>query len=178
VQVQVFDRTVATPTGDNSIVVQYQTANYFQSAAVGLQNRDGTAGLCHVWDLRYPRVSAPLKARTAIRMEPVLLTGVEERDTPYAGRRTLEATPSVVRDRVTLRLSLLTPGPGFPAPVLSIYGADGRLVRVLAGQSPVANRQSPVSIVWDGRDASGVRVAPGLYFVRAGPASTKLTVVR
>ena len=46
---------------------------------------------------------------------------------------------------------------------LAVYGADGRLVKVLiaAGRSPGAH-----TVVWDGRDATGRVVSAGTYFYR------------
>jgi hypothetical protein len=74
------------------------------------------------------------------------------------GPLTLRAVPSVTRTSSQL---------GFSAPVSSslgvwVFGVDGRMVRALAlavGQQSVA---------WDGRDMEGRRVAPGVYFARAG----------
>ncbi len=51
---------------------------------------------------------------------------------------------------------------------LAVYGADGRLVKVLvaAGHNPGAH-----TVVWDGRDATGRVVSAGTYFYRltSGP---------
>jgi hypothetical protein len=46
---------------------------------------------------------------------------------------------------------------------LEIFNVLGQRVRVLANEEMGAGRYSPV---WDGRDAAGVEVAPGVYFVR------------
>jgi hypothetical protein len=53
----------------------------------------------------------------------------------------------------------------------------GQLVRVLLSREMDAGRYSPV---WDGRDAAGVAVTPGVYFVRleAGRFSAARKVVR
>jgi flagellar hook assembly protein FlgD len=58
---------------------------------------------------------------------------------------------------------------------MSIYNAAGQLVRDLG-----VGRGVP--IYWDGRDASGQRVAPGVYFVRVetatGAKHSKLILAR
>jgi hypothetical protein len=177
VEVLLYDRTVPTPTGDNSIVIQYHTLNYPQALSVGLQNFDGSVGLCHTWNDWYPRVSAPLKAGTALRLEPVLLTGVEE--PAVAGRAAaawLIAWPNPSRGRTFIALG---PGGGAGSTV-RLFDSSGRLVRVLAAQSSVGNRQSAIAVVWDGRDGSGRQVAPGLYFAQAGAgdAVQKLVLLR
>jgi photosystem II stability/assembly factor-like uncharacterized protein len=45
---------------------------------------------------------------------------------------------------------------------LKIYDASGRLIRSL---NPVSSIQNQGSVVWDGTDNSGKRLAPGIYFV-------------
>lgn len=52
---------------------------------------------------------------------------------------------------------------------VSIYSTDGRLVR----QFPAAR-----SVVWDGRDASGTKVRPGLWVVRASGLGAMPVLVR
>jgi hypothetical protein len=74
------------------------------------------------------------------------------------GRGMLRAVPSVTRMWSNL---------GFSAPVASavevcVIGVNGEMVRTLL----VASGQQ--SVVWDGRDMAGRRVAPGLYFAHAG----------
>ena len=174
-EVMLYDRTVPTPTGDNAIVAQYRDLNYSQGLSAGLQNKDGTVGLCYTYNDWYPRVSAPLKAGTALRFETVQMSGSEE--PPASGpptARILSVGPNPCRGRAFIRLQ---PAPGNSDEV-RIFSADGRLVRALASQSPFANRHSPIALVWDGRDQSGLSVGPGLYFVQAGEAVQKLALVR
>jgi hypothetical protein len=176
-EVLLYDRTVPTPTGDNSIVVQYQTMNYPAAPSVGLQNGDGTKGLCHVYNQWYPRVSAPLQAGTALRFETVQLAGAEE---PPAGGppspRAMNIVPNPCRGRTLITLG---PGPGTGSTV-RLFDSSGRLVRALFLQSSIFNHQSSMSVVWDGRDESGGLAAPGLYFVQAGAgdAVQKLVLLR
>jgi hypothetical protein len=51
---------------------------------------------------------------------------------------------------------------------LAVYDVRGRLVRRMLDEERSAGRHA---VVWDGRDESGLRVAPGIFFVRfeAGP---------
>ncbi|MEO0082313.1 MAG: hypothetical protein ABIL25_08495, partial [candidate division WOR-3 bacterium] len=69
VQIQIHDYTTPTPTGDNSITIHYATANDYTQATVGFQNSAGTLGLTHCSNAWYPRVSAPLRAGRALRIE-------------------------------------------------------------------------------------------------------------
>jgi hypothetical protein len=79
-------------------------------------------------------------------------------------RRALVAAPNPFRDRTTIFLS----GSATAGRALRIFDPAGRLVRVLdlpAGGSELAE--------WDGRDASGRPVAPGVYLVRTDPAGSQ-----
>jgi len=46
---------------------------------------------------------------------------------------------------------------------LAVYGADGRLVRMLLAEERVAGRHT---IGWDGLNEAGRKVASGAYFYR------------
>ncbi len=82
--------------------------------------------------------------------------GVEE---PIAANapRLLRAWPNPAASEVHLALD---DAPGV-TPAIEIYDAAGRLVRRLAGNA------SGTSIRWDGRNADGTLLAPGLYYARA-----------
>jgi len=69
--------------------------------------------------------------------------------------RALAARPSVGTAPVRVMLSR-RPEPGSK---LEVVDAAGRLVRVLA------TRGEPI-VAWDGRDASGLKASPGVYFLR------------
>jgi hypothetical protein len=85
----------------------------------------------------------------------------ESRPAPVAS--VVRIAPSVGRAPVCIRLTSASSE-------VSVYDASGRRIRILsAPQSPLPN---PYSLTWDGRDFSGARVSPGVYYFRAaGPAS-------
>ena len=68
------------------------------------------------------------------------------------------------------RFTLTLPEAGGPAVRVAVYALDGRLVRELVRGNLGAGRHE---IAWDTRDASGARVRPGLYFVRASFGSER-----
>lgn len=71
----------------------------------------------------------------------------------------LAVVPSIVRDRCNIRYTLPAAGPAD----LSIYDAAGRKVRqLIAGNQ----RAGTHHIYWNGGDAQGQRLAPGIYFCR------------
>ncbi|MEO0079279.1 MAG: hypothetical protein ABIK44_01190 [candidate division WOR-3 bacterium] len=166
VQVQLYDTTVVTPTGDNSILIQFQTANHYQSATVGLQNRDGSSGLTHVWNDVYPRVSAPLTARRALRFETVANVGVADSSDFGAGSGPrLEVAPNPFRSRTNIRFGPASDRAKFR---VAVYSADGRLVRQLVPEAGSG------CFVWDGCDELGQPAGAGLFFVRAEAGTRRL----
>lgn len=83
-----------------------------------------------------------------------------------ASGSTLAAWPNPSRDVVNLRCGANSR--------LRVYDLTGRLVRTLGAAAGAS--------AWDGRDDSGLRLGPGVYFVRAdGPAGSgtrKITLIR
>lgn len=73
---------------------------------------------------------------------------------------TLVAQPNPFRDET--RLSLATaPGIG-----VEVFTVDGRCVRVLSA------RPADGAVIWDGRDAGGRQLSPGLYLMRSRSSGT------
>ncbi|HDQ99726.1 MAG TPA: hypothetical protein ENN51_05535 [candidate division WOR-3 bacterium] len=158
VQVQVYDRSVPTPTGDNRIEIHFKTVNHFERVTVGLQNHDGSAGLTHYWNRWRPRTAAPLVPGQALAIEAMAPIGIAEPARMSVPAR-LSAHPSVFRSR------LLVTGGREPGP-LAVFDAAGRRVAELA---PVR----PGEWQWHGRDESGFPCPAGVYFLRAGPAGVR-----
>jgi hypothetical protein len=82
----------------------------------------------------------------------------------------LQAWPNPFRTAISLQLT-----PGSPAE-LTIFDAAGRRVRSF----PAASRRLSAvgSFLWDGRDAAGREVAPGIYFAALGATNPSLKLVR
>ncbi|MBN2537364.1 hypothetical protein JXB37_03700, partial [candidate division WOR-3 bacterium] len=160
VQVQVFDRTVPTPTGDNRVEIHFRTANYLQAATVGLQNHDGSEGMTHAWNGWGPRTAAPIVAGQALRLEGIPATTVGERPGTPSPRAALLAAPSVFTREVRFSADAARSG----AVRLDVFSSDGRLVRRL---TPGRNEWR-----WDGCDQAGRPVPAGVYIVALpGPGS-------
>jgi probable HAF family extracellular repeat protein len=82
--------------------------------------------------------------------------------TSFAG-----ATPNPSRGASRFDFSLARAGRAS----LVLVDVSGRIVRTLADGDYAAGSQS---IVWDGRDASGARVAPGIYHARLATGASML----
>jgi len=79
----------------------------------------------------------------------------------------LTVSPNPFRTTTAISLQLTANRPGN----VQVYDASGRRVRVLA----VSRKLSAVgSVLWDGTDSEGRRVAPGLYFIQAASGRSVL----
>ncbi|MDH3216528.1 MAG: T9SS type A sorting domain-containing protein [Candidatus Krumholzibacteria bacterium] len=101
-------------------------------------------------------------------------TGV--RPTKYARGAPLESWPNPFNATTQISFNLETGG----RVQLLIYDVKGRMVRSLVDTELVA---APWSAAWDGRDASGRRLATGVYFARLAvngriTASRKVVIAR
>jgi subtilisin family serine protease len=104
-----------------------------------------------------------------------LATSSTEGGVPAGTSRHLASWPNPFGRAATLGFRVTTPGPA----TLAVYDASGRLVRVILAGSVSAGEHTAI---WDGRDASGGLVAPGVYFSwLRSPGScdqTKMLVIR
>jgi hypothetical protein len=104
----------------------------------------------------------------------VAQTGLtEEHRQPVAPSLRLAATPNPFRRAISVHLPA-------GSPELRIHDASGRLVRVLSAPGSLTHR--PSALTWDGSDAAGRALPPGVYILTvdspAGRVSTPVTLVR
>jgi len=150
----IYDTTVQTPTGDNVLLVQYLTANSYNSSTMGIQDPTMTIGIQCLFDASCHRGAAPLLPGRAIKYtttDPTI--GIAE--TPaQAVRASIRAWPNPFSTAVRFDLSHHVLDASNPA--LAVFDNSGRLVRALTGAA------------WDGRNQLGQLVSPGIYFCRIG----------
>jgi hypothetical protein len=177
-QVLIYDSTFVTPTRDNEIVFQYQTANYYGSSTIGIENGNSAVGIGYLFDSAYHRAAATILPGRAIRFTTLAPTeAVEEPATRNQGPGTsLRARPSVSGGRFAIEYSLPIGEDG----EIVIADCAGRLVRTFSiPHFPAPNRQS---LTWDGTDGRLRPVPAGVYFcaLKAGRAMLirKLLLVR
>ncbi len=98
-------------------------------------------------------------------------TGIAEgRNTPYAPRRTLTSDPSPFVNSTTIYLPS-----GVQSQTVRIHDVTGKLVCELRASGV---ERTASSVLWDGRDESGVSQKPGCYLARCGALETKLVKSR
>lgn len=153
------DTTVATATGDNIIIAQYQTANLYSSSTIGIEDPTEAIGIQYAFNGSYHPGAAPLAPGRAIEYctnSPITNIG-DTKISPQLSRNPwIEIQPNPFNGKATISYSMLNRGLG----TLKIYNALGRLV---------INCHLPVSsncFFWDGKDSKGKKVMPGVYFFR------------
>jgi len=86
---------------------------------------------------------------------------------------------SIAPNPFSMSSSIVFHSPGVSQVGLEVYDTAGRLVRTQdLGSSPAGQH----SVSWDGRDASGAELSPGIYFIRLVSAeeevSAKVVIMR
>jgi hypothetical protein len=106
----------------------------------------------------------------------VSLTGVGSLDTGTPSRPSLRARAGIIRSPGVCATAFL---PSSEPVVVELLDVTGRVVRELLRQS-VATGETP--IFWDLKDAAGIPVRPGMFFVRlrspSGDGVTRFVILR
>lgn len=170
-QLQVHGRSVPTPTGDNALSLHLRTFNYYRTGTVGMQNRDGSAGLTHLWDVWYPRIAAQLGPQQSLLIQPAGPVAVGD----HAGRQPQSQPVVLVQPNpfsavTTLRFDSPLPG---SSPV-RVFDALGRHVSSITA--------SPDGMTWSGRHLQGRLLPAGVYYAEVtgyqARVLVKLQIVR
>jgi hypothetical protein len=94
-----------------------------------------------------------------VRAEPTGIMEYGEETLDY-----IDVYPNPFRSVTRIRFSILDSRYSIQNTTLGIYDATGRLVKTLDVESSIQNQGSEVT--WDGRDATGNALAPGVYFIK------------
>ncbi len=152
-EIIIHDQTVPTPTGDNQIVVQYLTGNYYQSSTVGIQDPTQSIAIQCLFDNRYHNGSAPIIPGRAIKYTTTGPTAIDEHPARRGHLFSPLVSPNPAKRQVQFHTNNLTCTPT----IIEIYDQSGRLIRTLMGNGIVT---------WDTKDITGKPAPPGVYFCR------------
>jgi len=159
----IYDTTYATPTGDNTVVFQYMTANRFSSSTIGIEDPTETIGIQYLYEGSYHPAAALIAPQRAIKYTTqspsIFESNYQYLATNHQPR--IKISPNPFRGQTFIQLS-----PTFDlSKSIKIYNSSGRLVKSF---SPSSSQVTPrYSLVWDGRDELGAKVGAGIYFVTA-----------
>ena len=162
-----YDTTSSAPSGDNEILVQYQTANNYHSNTIGLQDPTRDIKILSLYNGEPHHGAAAMKPEMAIRYITISPTAVAEgSSSSIVHRLAFSVSPNPFRSSAVIRWNANTDGKA----ELRVFDASGRAVRTLVSGSVKAGAYSTA---WNGADDFGRKLARGVYFVRlAGPAGT------
>jgi hypothetical protein len=169
----------STQTGDGEILFQYMDITnddgWHNYATVGIEDYGHTTGLEYTFDNDYPDAAAPLANNRAIKFTtdpPDTFYAISELNNGIIANSFLEIYPSPFRLITNIRYMIHDTGhieesrnSNFEMrnPSIKIYDATGRLIQSFDLESRIMNHES--SLIWDGTDNVGNRVAEGVYFV-------------
>jgi len=155
-----LDTTLAPASGQNVILMQYMTANYFGGNTIGIQDPTQTIGIQCLYDGTRNVGCYALGPQRVIKYTTDDPTAISEPTGPtYLAGRALAVAPSPFARATLVHWNLAADG----AAELAVFDASGRLVRTLAsGPCRAGTHQT----AWDARDDRGCPVARGIYFVR------------
>lgn len=174
-QLIVYDTTVATLSGDNEIVVQYASANSYNSTTVGLQDQTKSIVIQCLYNGTYHRGAAPVVPGMAVKYTTAPPTGIGEPgfQSPDLKLEFGRCAPNPFRSWTRISFGLAQP----ENTTLSVYDAGGRLVKKLVEQVLTPGRHF---VTWNGLDGAGRRCSRGIYLVRletgSGTGSAKLVL--
>ncbi|MCX8014948.1 MAG: T9SS type A sorting domain-containing protein, partial [candidate division WOR-3 bacterium] len=168
-QVIIYDSTYQTPTQDNIIIAQYQTANRYTSSTIGIEDQTETIGIQYLFDGSYHAGAAPIAPGRAIKYTTQSPSGIAEMvlNTRYSKPAFLSVYPNPFKNRTTIQLSPA----GEKSKSINIYNSSGRLIKTLS-INPKYNT-GVYTLIWDGCDENGKAVSTGIYF--AVVLDTKMT---
>jgi carboxypeptidase D len=151
-----LDAAVANP----GVSVVYGTTDYPASAGLLTHDIDGRANVVF-WAFAYPAITDRGVAKDLLEntVDYILdeLAGVAEEE--VAARISLSATPNPFGSSTAITFALRRGG----QVNLSVYDIRGRVMKTLVDGDLAAGLHT---LEWEGVDAGGRRVAPGVYFCR------------
>lgn len=179
-QVLIGDSTHRTPTGDNLIIAQYQTANRYTSSTIGIEDHTETIGIQYLFDGNYHPAAALIQPQRAIKYITLAPTSIIVSETPntiLSANYPLSVYPNPFQKQLIIRLS-----DNFDKhQTIKIYNSAGRVVKTFsfAQQSKTDSQQSKINnyLLWDGKDDNGQRLGAGIYFIKVSNISQPQKVI-
>ncbi|MDW8114742.1 MAG: T9SS type A sorting domain-containing protein, partial [candidate division WOR-3 bacterium] len=143
---------VRTYTGDNEIVFQYLTANYYQSNTIGIEDSTNTIGINALYNNTYHRACAPITPRRAIKFttDTIGYIGLKEFSiqTIKTKKEMIIANPQRI-----LKISL-----PYKKAQITIFDIFGRKVKEFNLKGSI--------LIWDFKDSKGKKLGTGIYTIR------------
>ncbi len=148
------DTTVATPTGDNAITVQYKTAAGFTSSTVGIQDPTQAIAIQDFFNGALAHGAAPIAAGRAIKYTTVSGVGIAAPPVRARPSMSVSVRPTLLTGMARVSFTL----PQASSVKLEAYDRSGRRqATIFSGHQPAGVHAA----TWDTRT-----VPAGVYFLR------------
>jgi hypothetical protein len=160
-QIVIYDSTHSSPSVDNVILVQYQTANRYTSSTIGIKDPTETIGIQYLFDGTYHPAAALIQSGRAIKYTTLSPQGVEvsNNQLPLYYQSSIHISPNPFKGQTLI--SLNTPINTINA--VCIYNSSGQLIKTFL--VPSAHTSPIYTFNWNGKDNFGKIVNAGIYFV-------------
>ena len=160
-EVVFYDTTLKAADGNCPFLYQYLTANYTGSTTIGIQDPTYAIGITELFDGTYTPGASPWVSAHAISFttDAPLLVVAEPAAGVILTRKPLEVLPNPFNASARVNWQMIRDG----AANLKVFDASGRVVRTLLSGPHAAGAYT---VVWNGTDDAGRRLAHGVYFVR------------
>ncbi len=161
-QIIIYDSTMAAQDGNNQIVVQYMTANYWSSSTVGIEDPTDQIGICALFNDTLHRGCAPWTGNKAIKYttDTIAISGIVTKENTDQIFTDLNIFPNPSRNQIKISYSIAKSS----KVRLNIYDRTGRMVRTLSDNNKL--EPGTYSVIWNCKDNKGRKVGHGVYFLR------------
>jgi len=159
-EVILYDTTLAPEDGNNEILVQYMTANRWNSSTAGIEDPTNTIAICCLFNDTLHRGAAPWSPGKAIKYTTRNPVSIDELVAPSFVLGATDATPNPFRNQTKIAWTVNKP----THIRLNIYDRIGRRVKGLYDK--YLTQPGYYSIFWDGKNNNGEKVGYGVYFIQ------------
>ncbi|UCG41894.1 MAG: T9SS type A sorting domain-containing protein, partial [candidate division WOR-3 bacterium] len=166
-EVVIYDSTMATPSGDNVVVMQYMTANHFGSSTVGIQDPTRAIAIQVSFNGALANGAAPIVPGRAVKYVTVDPTGIADERRLATGRGRTSLFPNPVRGTAVLRFTTSRAG----GAGVQVFDRTGRMVSRLLDPGAGTLKSGDHEVKWDARG-----LAPGVYFMHVTTPGQSETV--
>ncbi len=169
-QIIIYDTTLAAADGHNEILVNYMTANRWNSSTVGIEDPSNQFGICVLFNDTLNRGFGPFLPHKVIKYttDPPYPQGVAYSDfDKLTANVSARVNPNPFKDLCQIRFQIKQEG----KVNLCIYDITGSMVRQLVS---VLLKPGIYTYYWNGTNEKGKRVASGIYFYKLETPNEKL----
>jgi hypothetical protein len=172
-EIIIYDTTLAAFDGHNEILVQYMTANQWDSSTVGIEDPTNSIAILGLFNDTLHRACAPWAPGKVIKYttDSMVTVGITEDIAQFQLKPTLNLLSNPSRRFAKIRFQVAQKG----RVSLSVYDISGRFICNLFDSKSQMVEPRIYDVRWNGKDFAGRKVASGIYFYRLKTDYIELT---